>query len=107
MGWSLVFATAEARKELDALSSDMRASFQRIVQLIQIVGLERVHQPHIKHLEGPLWEMRLRGRDGIARAIYMTATGQRVMILRVFVKKCQKTPRSEIQLALKRAKESS
>jgi phage-related protein len=107
MGWSLVFATEEARKELDALSSDMRASLERIAQLIQIVGLERVHQPHIKHLEGPLWEMRLRGRNGIARAIYMTASGQRVMILRVFVKKSQKTPHSEIELALKRAKETS
>jgi len=44
------------------------------------------------------------GRDGIARAIYMTATGKRVIVLRVFVKKTQKTPRHEIELALERAK---
>jgi phage-related protein len=49
--------------------------------------------------------MRLRGRDGIARALYVTATGRRVVILRVFTKKTQKTPRREIELARQRAKE--
>ena len=59
----------------------------------------------MKHLEGKLWELRLTGRDGIARALYVTATGRRVVILRVFVKKTQKTPRREIELARQRAKE--
>ena len=49
--------------------------------------------------------MRLTGRDGIARTLYVTATGRRIVILRAFVKKTQKTPRSEIELALRRAKE--
>jgi phage-related protein len=49
--------------------------------------------------------MRLKGKDGIARAIYMTAVGRRVVVLRVFVKKTQKTPRREIEFALKRAQE--
>ena len=69
------------------------------------MGLERVHEPYIKHLEDRTWEMRLRGRDGIARALYVTATGRRVVILRVFAKKTQKTPRREIELARQRAKE--
>jgi len=49
--------------------------------------------------------MRLRGRDGIARALYVTATGKRVVVVRAFVKKTQKTPRAEIELALMRARE--
>ena len=49
--------------------------------------------------------MRLTGRDGIARALYITALGRRVIIVRVFVKKTQKTPRTEISLALQRTKE--
>ena len=48
--------------------------------------------------------MRLRGRDGIARALYVAATGRRVVIVRVFVKKTQQTPNREIDLALSRAK---
>ena len=45
------------------------------------------------------------GRDGIARALYVAVVGKRVVVLRAFVKKTQKTPHSEIELALKRAKE--
>ena len=67
------------------------------------MGIERVRHPHVDHLQGPLWEMRLRGKAGIARALYVTASGQRVIVVRVFVKKTQKTPRSEIKLALHRA----
>jgi phage-related protein len=103
--WSFVFLNAGVRAELDALPPDMRASFERIVKLVQAFGLERVHEPYIKHVEGRIWEMRLRGRGGIARALYVTATGQRVVILRVFAKKTQKTPRREIALARKRAEE--
>jgi phage-related protein len=87
-------------------SADGRARhFERIVELVQAMGLERVHEPYVKHLEDRIWEMRLRGRDGIARALYVTATGRRVVILRVFTKKTQKTPRREIELARRRAKE--
>jgi phage-related protein len=103
--WSFSFVNAEAKAELDALPLDVRASFERIVALVNAVGLERVHEPYIRHIEDRLWEMRLRGRDGIARAIYVTANGRRVVILRVFVKKTQKTPRREIELARRRAKE--
>ena len=83
----------------------MRARFRRIVELIQNHGLERVREPLVKHLEGPLWEMRIKGKDGISRAIYVTARGRRVVVVRVFIKKTQKTPRREIDLALERAKE--
>ncbi|WP_245286813.1 type II toxin-antitoxin system RelE/ParE family toxin [Bradyrhizobium sp. Tv2a-2] len=49
--------------------------------------------------------MRLTGRDGIARALYVTAVDRNVVVVRAFVKKTQKTPRSEIEIALQRAKE--
>jgi phage-related protein len=91
--------------ELAALPDDMLARLRKIGELIQAHGLERMREPHVKHLEGRLWEIRLTGRDGIARAIYVTARGKRVVIVRVFVKKTQKTPRQEIELAHKRAKE--
>ena len=103
--WSFVFLNAEVKAELDALAEDTRASFERIVRLVQAVGLERVHEPYIKHIEDRIWEIRLRGRGGIARALYVTASGRRGVILRVFVKKTQKTPRREIELARQRAKE--
>jgi phage-related protein len=97
--------TATAAAELAELPEDQRAHFMRIRTLIQGHGLEHVHHPHVEHLEGPLWEMRLKGTSGIARALYVTRQPQRVVVVRVFVKKTQKTPRREIEQALKRAKE--
>ncbi len=83
----------------------MQARFVYISRLIEEFGLEKVREPHVKHLTGPLWEMRLKGRDGISRAIYVTATGRRVVVVRAFIKKTQTTPRNELKLAMKRAKE--
>jgi len=103
--WSFVFANATVQAEFDALPADIRAYFEHIVRLVQTVGLERLHEPYLKHIEDEIWEMRLRGRSGIARALYLMATGRRVVILRVFVKKTQKTPRREIALARQRARE--
>jgi ribosome-binding protein aMBF1 (putative translation factor) len=45
-----------------------------------------------RHIQGPVWEFRRKDRQGIARALYVTISGQRIVIVRVFVKKTQKTP---------------
>jgi phage-related protein len=105
MMWTVEFLDAAVRAELEAQPKDIQARFLRIVGLIEGHGLERVRAPYVKHLQGPLWEMRMKGRDGIARAVYVTATGRRIVVVRVFAKKTQQTPRREIELALKRAKE--
>jgi hypothetical protein len=42
----------------------MRARLARIAQLIEQQGLERVGEPHVKHIEGHIWEMRLKGAAG-------------------------------------------
>jgi phage-related protein len=91
--------------EIAALPTDMQAAFLRLAERIEAVGLERIGLPHLKHLRGRLWEMRLSGRDGIARAIYITATGRRVVVVYAFVKKSQKTPRAALELARRRVEE--
>ena len=40
-----------------------------------------------------------------ARALYVTAKTQRAVVLRAFIKKTEKTPAGEIDLALQRARE--
>lgn len=59
----------------------------------------------MKHVRGPILEIRLAGRAGIARALYVTDEGQHVVVVRAFVKKTQKIPNAEIELALRRARE--
>lgn len=104
MNWTVETLDQVVDAELEALPADMRARLAHIARLIEEMGLERVGEPHLKHLDGRLWEMRLKGRSGISRALYVVARGRRVVIVRAFIKKTQKTPRHEIDLALARAK---
>jgi phage-related protein len=105
MNWSVEMLNETVQAEIDALPADMRAKFLQIVGMITEFGLATVGHPHVKHVRGKLWEMRLKGRDGISRALYVTAIDRRVVVVRAFVKKTQETPESEINLALRRAQE--
>ena len=90
--------------EIAALPDELRAKLMRLLALIESVGLERMHEPHAKHLDGKLWELRVSASEGIARGIYVTLTGRRVLVLHVFEKKTQKTPKRAMDLALSRMK---
>jgi len=79
MAWTVETLNETIDAELDELPADMRARLVRISELIESVGLPNVKQPHVRHIRGPLWEIRLKGKAGIAA--------------------------SEIDLALQRAKE--
>jgi phage-related protein len=57
--------------ELEEFPADMLARFRYISQPIEEFGLDRVREPHVRHIRGPLWEMRMKGRDGISRALYV------------------------------------
>jgi len=105
MAWIVETLNDAVDAELEALPADMRARFVHISRLIEEFGIQKVREPHVKHLRGPLWEMRMKGADGISRAIDVTAAGQRVVVVRVFIKKTEKTPNREIELALTRMKE--
>ena len=103
--WIVETLNAAVDGEIAALPKDMRARLARISELIEAVGFERLPHETVKHLDGKFWEIRIKAMSGISRAIYVTATGRRVVIVRVFVKKTQKTPRRELELARERAKE--
>ena len=105
MQWSFEFLNEVVEEEFRSLPKDMQARFVRISELIESFGIEHVGMPHVRHLDGKLWEMRAKGKAGISRGIYVAVSGRRVVILRIFVKKTEKTPRSEILLALERIKE--
>lgn len=85
-----------------ALPAEMKARFFRIADLLEVMGPQRVGMPHIRPLNGKLREMRMQGRDGIARAIYAAVQGRTLLVLHVFVKKTQTTPRRALETARKR-----
>ena len=102
--WSVEYLPAAA-EERAALPADMRARLARMSEVIEENDLSNLPRDWMKPLGDRLWELRITGRDGIARAIYVTATGRRVVIVRIFIKKSQKTPQRELELARQRAKE--
>jgi phage-related protein len=97
-----VQVTTLAETELITMPADIQARFVHIAEMLQEFGPHAVGLPHVRFLQDKLWEMRLKGRDGIARAIYVAQTGKRLMVLHVFIKKTQRTPRRALQTAIER-----
>jgi phage-related protein len=62
-------------------------------------------EPHTKAIDKGLFELRLKGKEGIARVFYCSVIGKEIHMLHCFIKKTQKTPLKEIKLAKKRMKE--
>lgn len=86
---------------IDSLSAKQRAKISRIFQYIEDFGLESV-RPHLKKLTGtPLWEVRILGKDNI-RILYIILTQESILVLHGFLKKTQKTPQKELDIALNR-----
>lgn len=103
--WTVEFMDDTVEAEFLSIPKDLQARLVRITDLIESQGLENLGMPYVRHLQDKLWEIRGKGKSGIARALYVTVVGRRVVILRVFVKKTQKTPPGEVTLALSRMKE--
>lgn len=99
MRWAVETLGPVVDAEIEALPPALAARLVRLMEMIEELGLERMREPHVKHVEGKLWELRAKASEGIARGLYVTVTGRRVVILHVFVKKSQKTPRSALETA--------
>jgi len=104
MRWT-VETHPEADKEIEALPPGLQARLVRLMEAVETIGLEQLHEPHVKQLDGKLWELRAKATEGIARGIYVTKTGRRVIVLHVFVKKSQKIPPGALDIARRRLME--
>ena len=88
-----------------ALPVALRARVLRLLETVENVGLEALRAPHVRHLEGKLWELRVRAEGGIARGIYVTAADRRLVVLHVFAKKSRKTPQRALATARERMRQ--
>ena len=104
MTWTVETLDA-ADQEILALPPGLQARLIRLLESVEIVGLENLRPPHVKHLEGKLWELRAKASEGIARGIYVTTVGRKLIVLHVFVKKSQKTPNTALATARQRMKQ--
>lgn len=99
--WTIEFMNQTVEAEFESLPAEIRAKTLHIANLIREFGLPNIGMPYIKHVQDKIWELRaLQGRS-----LYITTTGEKVIILRCFIKKSNKTPLKELRIALKRAGE--
>ena len=61
--------------------------------------------PHTRAMKDGLFELRIKGKEGIARVFYCTVVDQRIVMLHGFITKSQKTPKKELNIARQRMAE--
>ena len=64
-----------------------------------------IGMPHTKHMGKGLIELRIKAIEGIARVFYATIIKNEIVILHSIIKKTQKTPKKDLELAYKRLSE--
>ena len=104
MNYTIESYCEEVRLEVDQLPLSMRAQYQHLVERMKVYG-SNLGEPHISTFGKGLFELRIKGSDGIARVFYCTLAGKRIIMLHSFIKKTQKTPPAERQKAETRLKE--
>jgi len=104
MSWTIEFFDENVEAETLALPPKILAKMLHIFELIEMAGAQ-LGEPYTKALDDGLFEVRAKAKEGIGRSIYCYQKGQKIIILHSFVKKDQKTPKKDLQIALKRKKE--
>jgi len=104
MGFNITYYSQEVQDEIVSLPVTLQARdialTNRMLEYGPHLGL-----PHTDAFGGGLFELRLKGVEGIARVFFCTMVGQEIVMLHSFIKKTQKTPERELKIAKQRMKE--
>lgn len=104
MKWNINYYNKDLENEILALPETLLARYVRLTDLMLGYG-PNIGMPHTKALGSGLFELRLKGKEGIARIMYCTLVDKEIHMLHAFIKKTDKTPLKELQIAKKRMKE--
>ena len=105
MLWKIEFYSQKVEDSIKEWPEGILAKFIWVSDIIERFGPADVGMPHVKPLSHGLFEIRVKAKEGIGRAIFCTVKGKVVIVLNEFIKKTQKTPPNEIALARKRMAE--
>lgn len=104
MAYSITYYSREVQEDIMNLPVTLQARYigltQRMLEYGPNLGL-----PHTDAFGGGLFELRLKGVEGIARVFFCTMVEQEIIMLHSFIKKAQKTSAKELKLAKQRMKE--
>lgn len=104
MNWRVSFYSSSLQKEILQLPAGLVARFLRYAERMEIYGPD-IGMPHTRAMGAGLFELRLKATEGIARVLYCTLSNRGIVMLHQFVKKSEKTPRKELDIARRRMKE--
>jgi phage-related protein len=104
MSYSIHYYSVSVQNEILSLPATLQARYIGLTDRMHVVGAN-LGEPHTKTMGDGLFELRLMGAEGIARVIYCTLSGRRIVMLHGFIKKTQKTPRANLEIAMRRMKE--
>jgi phage-related protein len=99
--WIIEYYSLSVEQEISKLPPGLLARYLRLTELWQEFGAN-LGMPHTRALRNGLFELRVKGKEGIARVFYCTLIGERIVVLHSFVKKTEKIPLKELQIAQER-----
>lgn len=102
--WSIDYYSGALQRELLDLPVTLQARYIHLTARMEAFGPD-LGMPHTRAMGDGLFELRLKGAEGIARVFYCTLAGRRIVMLYQFVKKSEKTPPRELAIARRRIKE--
>ena len=104
VNWSVSFYSPKLEEEILRLPPGAVARFLRYAERMETYGPD-LGMPHSRAMGNGLFELRLKASARVARVFYCTLVGRRIVMLHQFVKKSQRTPPKELDIARKRMKE--
>lgn len=104
MDYTISYYSEQVQDDILDLPDTLAARYVVLTRRMVSLG-PNLGEPHTKAFGGSLFELRLKGAEGIARVFFCTMVSRRIVMLHSFVKKTQKTPQRELDIALIRLKE--
>ncbi|RLB87698.1 MAG: type II toxin-antitoxin system RelE/ParE family toxin [Deltaproteobacteria bacterium] len=104
MKWKISYFNEKVRNGIERWPVGIRAYYARITERMQVFG-PNLGMPFTQSIGQGLFEIRSRGKEGIGRAFFCTIVKGEILILHEFIKKSQKTPKKDLEIARQRLKE--
>jgi phage-related protein len=102
--YTITYYSETVQNDILALPDTLAARYIVLTRRMIVLG-PNLGAPHTKAFGHGLFELRLKGSEGIARVFFCTLVGKRIVMLHSFVKKSEKTPLREREIAEARMKE--
>jgi phage-related protein len=104
VGWTITYYSQSLQEEILAMPAGFLGRYLRYSDRMEVYGPD-LGMPHTRAMGEGLFELRLKAAEGIARVFYCTMVGKKIVILHQFIKKTDKTPSKELEIARRRLKE--